>query len=100
MAKRPEARGTIVERKDRELQAPNIAVNSFKLGCTESQVVINFALTAPSHLRPFGLEYCPAVRVIMPWDTAEELLNVLGRIAKVVKSARKSEIKTGTKGSG
>lgn len=97
MATRLDVRKKIIERKDRELQAPNIAVNEFKLGCTQSEVVINFALVAPSHLELNNLEYCPAVRIIMPWDTAEELLDTLGEAAKVVKSAKKSEAKAKTK---
>lgn len=89
-----------LEVEHHEAPIQTIYSNAFGLGFSDTEVVINFGLSAPSYFEPHDDEDMPVARVLLSWEVAEGLLEVLKRACEEHKNPQKPERKAKRKGKG
>jgi hypothetical protein len=75
-----------------EIPIQGVYSNELTLGASSDVVVINFGLTVPKHFE-IKVESFPVARIVLNWDTAEGLLELLQRAVLYRKKAKKPERK-------
>jgi hypothetical protein len=77
MAKKTEKK---LEFEHREVSLPSIYSNTFGIGSSDAEVVINFGLSIPSYFEPHDEEDVPVAHIVLSWEVTETLFNILKEV--------------------
>lgn len=73
--------------------------NTVGIGYTDTEVVMNFGLSTSSYFEPHDDEDFPVARIVLSWETIEDLLEALKNVydehKKPQKPKRKAKSKSG-----
>lgn len=94
MAKRPKKS---VQSERHEVSVPVVYSNQFGVGCSDTEVVLDFGFSTPSYFEPHDEEEMQIARIVLPWEVAETLWETLKKVLdkheKPVKPKRKAKSK-------
>jgi len=81
-------------------QAPMLGVysNTLGIGYSDTEVVLNFGLSTPSYFEPHEDEDIPVTRIVLSWESAEDLSKTLKGVIAEHKKSEKPKRTTKTKG--
>jgi len=82
-----------LEVEHHKISVPGIYSNAIGIGYSDNEVVVNFGLATPSYFEPHDDENVPVARIVLPWETAEDLLQTLKDVCEEHKKPRKPKRK-------
>jgi hypothetical protein len=77
MAKKTEKK---LEFEHREGSVPAIYSNTFGIGHSDTEVVINFGFSTPTYFEPHDDKDVPVARIALSWEVAENLFETLKEV--------------------
>lgn len=90
MAKKTEKKP---EFEHREVSVPSIYSNTFGIGSSDTEVVINFGLSTPTYFKPHDDEDALVARVFLSWEIAESLYEILKEVLEDHQKTQKPKRK-------